>query len=117
MTLRNLLTSRLSILTFFFVILSSCNRYQKVTQYELRNHIRYLASDSLKGRLTGSPGDSLAAIYIREDLKSNGLEPLTDDGLQAFEVTKRVTPGKGNYLKIDDFRYISGRDYSPMPFS
>ncbi|MGE5420171.1 MAG: M20/M25/M40 family metallo-hydrolase [Chloroflexota bacterium] len=118
MTIRNcFFIIRLVIPVLFLVSASSCNRYQKVTQYELRNHIRYLASDSLKGRLTGSQGDSLAALYIRDDLKSNGLEPLTDDGLQAFEVTKRITPGKGNYLKIDDLGYISGRDFSPLAFS
>lgn len=98
-------------------ILTSCNRYQRVTQYELRNHIRYLASDSLRGRLTGSAGDSLAAEYIREDLRSNGLVPLNNDGWQSFSVTKKVAPGKDNRLEIDGFGYISGRDFMPLPFS
>lgn len=117
MTFRNLLISRLSILTIFVVVLSSCNRYQRITQYELRNHIRYLASDSLKGRLTGSTGDSLAAEYIRQDLASNGLVPLKGDGWQRFKITKKVTPGEGNTLKIDRFGYMTGIDFAPLPFS
>lgn len=114
---RCFLTVRLVIPVLSIILLASCNRYQRITQYELRNHIRYLASDSLKGRMTGSPGDSLAAEYIKEDLLSNGLEPLTGDGLQRFAVTKKITPGKGNKLNIDGFGYISGRDFTPLPFS
>jgi hypothetical protein len=108
-------------LLYFSVILilslSSCNRFQRVTQYELRNHIRYLASDSLKGRMTGSTGDSLAAEYILRDLKKNGLVPIEGDGFQRFAVTKKVTPGKDNYLQIEKYSYIAGRDFNPMPFS
>lgn len=98
-------------------ILISCNRYQRVTQYELRNHIRYLASDSLRGRFTGSVGDSLAAEYIRKDLMSSGFSPINNDGWQAFTVTRKVSPGKGNQLSIDGFSYISGRDFIPLSFS
>ena len=87
------LPARIVILVLPFMILTSCNKYQKITQYELRNHISYLASDSLKGRLTGSEGDSLAAEYIRKDLQSNGLQPLSGDGLQRFAITKRVDTG------------------------
>lgn len=118
MTFRHFVAAfRMVAVLLLLTILPSCNRYQRVTQYELRNHIRYLASDSLKGRLTGSTGDSLAAEYIREDLLSNGLVPLNDDGWQSFSITKKVTPGKGNRLRIDGFGYISGRDFMPLPFS
>lgn len=118
MAFRSLVAAgRIVAIVMLIAVLASCNRYQRVTQYELRNHIRYLASDSLRGRLTGSTGDSLAAEYIRQDLRSNGLVPLNNDGWQAFTVTKKVTPGKGNLLKIDNFGYISGRDFMPLPFS
>ncbi|HLN19749.1 MAG TPA: M20/M25/M40 family metallo-hydrolase [Bacteroidales bacterium] len=99
------------------VLISSCNRFERVTQYELRNHIKYLSSDSLKGRLTGTAGDSLAAEYIRKDLASNGLVPLIDDGWQRFTVTKNVKTGKKNVLRIDDFNYMAGLDFQPMAFS
>lgn len=98
------------------VILFSCRRHQRVTQYELRNHIRYLASDSLKGRMTGSSGDSLAAEYIRNDLASNGLVPLIDDGWQRFALTTSVTVGN-NILGIDKYNYMAGLDFQPLSFS
>ena len=80
------------------VFLFSCGVNGQVTVKDLQDHIKYLSSDSLKGRLTGSPGDSLAADYIRNKLASYGLIPLSGDGLQRFKVTKRVLAGKDNSL-------------------
>jgi aminopeptidase YwaD len=97
--------------------LSACRRHEQVTQIELRNHIRYLASDSLKGRLTGSSGDSLAAEYIREDLRRNGFVPLSGDGLQRFPVVKRIAEGQNNKLSIDKFSYLTSSDFMPLAFS
>ena len=89
----------------------------QVTIKELQQHIKYLSSDSLKGRLTGSPGDSLAAEYIKSQLHSYGLTPLTGDGLQRFKVTKRVVAGKANALSINGINYINGKDFIPSAFS
>ncbi len=44
----------------------------------LEQHVRYLASDSLEGRLVGTPGIELAAEYIADRFESVGLEPLFD---------------------------------------
>jgi hypothetical protein len=89
----------------------------QVTVRELQDHIKYLSSDSLKGRLTGSPGDSLAAEYIRSKFLSYGLTPLTGDGLQRFKVTKRVVAGKSNALSVNGTSYIINKDFMPPSFS
>jgi hypothetical protein len=49
-------------------------------------HIAYLASDDLEGRLSGYPGSVKAAEYIARHLKEAGLRPLGDSGswLQKF---------------------------------
>lgn len=47
---------------------------------ELMRHATFLASDVLKGRLTGSPGQHLAAKYIADHFEKLGLEPLGDHG-------------------------------------
>jgi hypothetical protein len=47
---------------------------------QIENDIRYLASDSLAGRLTGSPGNDSAAAYIARRLQELGLQPGGDDG-------------------------------------
>lgn len=99
------------------LILHSCSGNRNVTERELRNHVRYLSSDSLKGRLTGSTGDSLAADYIRKEFASFGLVPLSGDGLQRFEVTKRIIPGVNNSLIINGNRYTPEKDFMPLSFS
>ncbi|MCX6326356.1 MAG: M20/M25/M40 family metallo-hydrolase [Bacteroidia bacterium] len=88
-----------------------------VTTKELQNHIKYLSSDSLKGRMTGLPGDSLAAEYIKNELASYGMIPLSGDGLQRFKVTKRVIPGKRNSLSINGINYAPDKDFMPLAFS
>ena len=95
----------------------SCTGNRDVTTKELQNHIKFLSTDSLMGRLTGSPGDSLAAEYIKSELSSYGMIPLSGDGLQRFKVTKRVLPGKDNSLSINGINFIADKDFTPMGFS
>ena len=99
------------------LLLFSCQGSSQVTIKELQEHIKYLSSDSLKGRLTGSPGDSLAAEYIKSKFLSYGLIPLTGDGFQRFKVTKRVVAGKANALSINGINYVVGKDFTPPAFS
>jgi len=95
----------------------SCKQRQKITEGELQDHIKYLSSDSLNGRLTGSAGDSLAAVYIRNELASYGLIPLSGDGFQRFKVTSRLTAGKNNSLSINGRSFTSEKDFMPFSFS
>jgi len=46
---------------------------------EIRKHISFLASDSLKGRGTGTPEELVAAQYISSHFRKYGLKPLTND--------------------------------------
>ncbi|HQK71488.1 MAG TPA: M20/M25/M40 family metallo-hydrolase [Bacteroidales bacterium] len=102
------------------LLIAFCTRQRvnyEITREELQEHINYLASELLKGRLTGSAGDSLAAYYIRDRLKNYGLKPLFDEGFQRFEIIVSVEPGKNNFLKIRDKDFISGEDFLPASFS
>ncbi len=100
-------------------LLNSCaaTKQSEVTQQELKGHIEYLSSDELQGRLTGSEGDSLAAVYIRNELASYGFLPLEGDGFQKFTVTKRIFPGKNNLLSVQGKNYSCEKDYIPLGFS
>src|SRR4029079_15707595 len=51
----------------------------------IRRDIAYLASDALEGRLTGTPGNDMAAAYIAQRYKSLGLTTLTPGYLQRFD--------------------------------
>jgi len=101
------------------LLLSSCHRGRnpEITTQELEEHIKYLASDSLKGRETGTRGDSLAADYIRSQLALAGIEPLTGDGFQRFKVTDKVIPGKKNFLISNGIEYNPEIDFMPFSFS
>ncbi len=97
--------------------MSSCGGNRKVTVRELENHIKYLASDSLKGRMTGSLGDSLAAEYIRKELASVGFKPLSGDGFQRYRVTSKLVAGPENSLSVNKKNFILGKDFTPFAFS
>jgi len=106
-----------TLLLIVIIFFPSCSGKKDVTIRELENHVIYLASDSLKGRLTGSPGDSLAAEYIRKELTSYGLVPLSGDGFQRFVVTKRIIPGRNNALIVNGRSCEPEKDFMPLAFS
>ena len=107
------------ILVLVWLIVTSCTRGKnpEVTTEELQDHIKYLSSDSLKGRETGTPGDSLASDYIRGQLASAGLIPLTGDGFQRYRVTHKVVPGKMNFFSLNSIDYRPDKDFTPFSFS
>ena len=60
-------------------------------QSRTRTHVETLASPKFEGRLTGSPGEKLAADYIISELKRMGAQPLP--GLTDFRVPFTFTAG------------------------
>ena len=46
----------------------------------LRDHVYYLAADSLRGRKAGSPDAAKAAEYIVHEYESAGVKPLFREG-------------------------------------
>jgi aminopeptidase YwaD len=114
----NILRLSARVLPVAFLVLSfSCKGYREVTTGELQDHISYLSSDSLKGRMTGSEGDSLAAEYIRSELTSSGLVPVNGDGFQRFRVITRLVSGPENSLFADETNFSPDRDFMPFAFS
>ena len=89
----------------------------EITVAELKKHISYLASEELKGRRTGTSGDSLAAEYIRGELKQTGLIPLYDKGFQKFRVTDKIIPGSANSLMLNGESLKLDVDFAPFSFS
>ncbi|MFH5884178.1 M28 family peptidase [Halalkalibaculum sp. DA3122] len=56
---------------------------------DIRTHIQFLASDSLRGRATGTAGEAIAANYIADAFNQFGIAPLGEDDtyFQPFTVT------------------------------
>src|SRR5687767_14637743 len=62
---------------------------QTSTSSRTRVHVETLASAKMEGRLTGSPGEKLAADYLIAELKKMGARPLpgTTDFRMPFTFT------------------------------
>ncbi len=75
----------------------------EITAEDLRTHIRYLASDELGGRASGTHGNEMAARYIARYLHDWGLSPLGDSGtyFQHFQFVSSVRSGAGNALRLE----------------
>lgn len=72
-----------------------------IVREDLERHVRWLASDELEGRGTGTPSIDLAAEYIAREFRRYGLEPAGEDGtyFQTFEVITG-TESSGNVLAL-----------------
>jgi Zn-dependent M28 family amino/carboxypeptidase len=64
---------------------------QTATSSRTKTHIQTLASDKFEGRLTGSPGEQLAADYLISELKRMGAKPLP--GMTDFRMPFTFTAG------------------------
>ncbi|PSL29220.1 M28 family peptidase [Dyadobacter jiangsuensis] len=66
-----------------------------ITPSDLKKHLVIIASDSLEGRDTGSPGQKKAAEYVSKYYKQYGLQPIAADAdgsksyLQKYKLYKR----------------------------
>jgi hypothetical protein len=77
-----------------------------IKECNLKKNLSFLASDSLKGRDTGSAGQKIAANYLADFYKQNGLQPImrqADSTLSYFQKyeLQRVKSFGGAY------RYVS----------
>lgn len=76
------------------------------TAQKLRVYIEYLASDSLKGRQTGTEGEKLAAEYIAKRYEEIGLKPFGGtDWSHGFEFSKTNPHGQ-----VSDSTVYSGQN-------
>ncbi len=96
----------------------------EITGEDLRTHVRYLASDELEGRASGTIGNRKAAEYIASELKRYGVEPSGDNGgyFQYFQFVSAVKLGPQNHMTLETADQVArtlvvGEDYRPLGFS
>jgi hypothetical protein len=72
----------------------------EIDSQTLLEHIKFLASDDMKGRANGSPELERAGEYIAQHFKAAGLQPGGDNGrwFQPFELIAGLTVGESNAL-------------------
>jgi len=86
----------------------------------LLTHIKFLASDELRGRANGSEGLEHAAEYIAAQFQKAGLRPAVRnrDWFQPFELAAGLTVGDGNALSVQlpggSVRLSLGLSYFPI---
>lgn len=89
-----------------------------ITVDELSYHVRWLSSDELEGRRTGTKANDVAAEYIAREFKRYGLKPAGEDGyFQSFSVVTGVELGKNNRFAVNDEAKTLGKDFTPFSFS
>ena len=91
-----------------------------ITRAEIEAHVRFLASDELDGRATGTPEAERAAHYIGLVLEREGVQPAGDDHtyLQAVPLERtRVTALPELTLKTsagETIRAVAGTDFDVL---
>jgi hypothetical protein len=92
----------------------------EIDSQTLLDHVRFLASDDMKGRANGSPELERAGDYIAQHFRAAGLQPGGRDGswFQPFELVAGLTVGDGNALTFESggktVSLALGSGYYPM---
>ncbi|WP_346857613.1 M20/M25/M40 family metallo-hydrolase [uncultured Draconibacterium sp.] len=110
---------KITVFVILIAILASCGPKfnPEITIDDIKENISYLASDSLKGRKPGEPGDLLAAEFIRSKFEAAGLELLYSNGFQSFKLVSSAELGEGNSCKLADRSFTPESDFLPYAFS
>jgi aminopeptidase YwaD len=104
------------------IFCQSCAAQKKLNTLLTKNikqHIEYLASDKLEGRRTGTAGEKLAATYIINEYKKNGISAYfpNNNFLQPFEINAGKEHQTKSAFIIGDMAYAGDRDYFPLAYS
>lgn len=93
----------------------------KISAEDFSHHVKYLASDELKGRMTGTEDEIRAAEYISKEFKRFGLSPYFGGSwFQKFPFISGVELAGDNSFNINGetpAQYKAGSDFIPLGFS
>ncbi len=91
-----------------------------ITASLAKQYIDFLASDSLKGRDTPSPGLDTAAQFIIRNFRKAGIQPVSGSYLQKVKMGF-ISLGKENFLKInkggEEISYKIKDEFTPFEFT
>jgi hypothetical protein len=91
---------------------------ESIRQQDLKADLFFLASDGMRGRLTDTPENRMAAEWIASRFARLGLKPVGDDGtyFQSFKLVTAVPMTAGNRLLVGGAT-VETTDYYPTRFS
>ncbi len=109
------------LLAFVGISVAQNQHNPEITAPEIQDHINYLASDELQGRMTGTPELYKAADYLKNEFVSYGLKPMFDGSyFQEFPFIRKVEAGNKNQLSLSNLsskELLLNKDYIPLAFS
>ena len=108
------------------VITSAQSNNPEITSKEIKDHITYLASDELEGRMTGTKALYTAAEFLKNEFESYGIKPLFERSyFQEFPFIEKLELGNNNSVsiifndgsstKIEEL--VLDVDYTPLAFT
>ena len=118
--MRNPFYRLILIISFLINFCFSSGGSDGITAAEIIDHIRYLSSDRLKGRVPGTPGSKKAIRYIEKEWKASGVIPAGEKGYQqSFEFTSGISLSGYNRFKINETRktFRVKQNFMPLGFS
>jgi len=94
----------------------------EITSEEIKQIIYFLASDSMKGRFTGSPEEHKVGDYIKNEFQLYGLKPVFNGKwYQEFPFIEKVELTKNNSINLIikgiNKNLIVNKDFTTAPFS
>ncbi|MBK7630186.1 MAG: M28 family peptidase [Ignavibacteriales bacterium] len=105
----------------FTGILLAQNNNPEITASEIKDHINYLASDELEGRMTGTPALYKAAEFLQKEFRSYGLNPLFSGSyFQEFPFMENLELGNNILSFTIDKKEINceqSKDFTPLAFT
>ena len=107
----------LLLLLLIFSTVFAFSQKANLSSKELHEYVKFLASDSLKGRKPGTAEINVAAMYIRDHFKAAGLKLLGENGFQWFEIVTDVTLTGRNALSFPGFDGTIKKSFIPLSFS
>jgi hypothetical protein len=94
-------------------------RIESIRQDDLRADLFFLAGDGMRGRLTNTPENALAADWIKARFERLGLKPAGPNGsyYQPYNLMT-ATIGAANEIEVNGAtRRRAGQDFYPLRFS
>ncbi|HUP87865.1 MAG TPA: M28 family peptidase [Longimicrobiales bacterium] len=85
---------------------------QSVDTIALRAHTRFLASDLLEGRGTGTRGEHLAGLYIAAQLARMGAQPIANnDYFLPIPLKRAIIDDRATTITLNNITYHSTTDF------
>lgn len=113
---QNTLNTKISIIALLILLSVQSSVCQFIPSKDrMRDAVKYLAGDELKGRFPGTEGMEKAAAFIIEQYKAAGVKSWGDSYRQEFGVTTALEAGTGNNVVFETVIQRQGIPKEKLP--